>query len=229
LAVDPVLLSFAFAAGAVAFVNPCGAALIPAYISLYLGTPSGGAGRRVLKAAALGLAATLGFIAVFMAAGLLFAVAGAALLRYAPWMAAAVGLLVLLMGLALLAGWHPNFQLGVDAARLMGGSGVAVYPLFGAAYAVASLTCTLPIFVYVALQAFAAGGLLQGVAVLLAYSAGMGAAMTAFSVALAAARGFVERLLPRVAPYALRVAGLIMALAGAYVIYLQLVVGMGVR
>jgi len=36
MALDTVLIGFAFSAGAVAFLNPCGFAMIPTYISYFV-------------------------------------------------------------------------------------------------------------------------------------------------------------------------------------------------
>ncbi len=63
-------LALAFIAGTVATVNPCGFALLPAYLSYFLGLGddrrgSGESANPVLRALAVSAAVTLGFVVVF--------------------------------------------------------------------------------------------------------------------------------------------------------------------
>ena len=63
-------LALAVSAGAIAAFNPCGFAMLPAYLALFLGEP---AGRRAAVGRALGVGAavTVGFVLVFGIAGML--------------------------------------------------------------------------------------------------------------------------------------------------------------
>ncbi len=226
-----LLAGFAFAAGAAAFLNPCGVALLPAYVALYLGVEPGSIPRGglaplflALRAALLGLLATAGFMAVFLAAGAVMGLAGLWLIRYVPLLALALGAASLSLGLLLAAGrapWTPRVAL--DPSRLAG-RGVKYFPLFGVAYAVASLSCTAPIFIYVALQALAAGGL-TAAAVLAAYSLGMGSAMTVFTLLVTFASGAVRPLLAVLSRHYHKLAGLAIAAGGAYIVYWQAFAG----
>ena len=73
-----VPLALGFAAGMLAAFNPCGVALVPAYLAFFLGA-GGGEGHPpparpvvpVAGAIRVGLAVTAGFVAVFGVAGLL--------------------------------------------------------------------------------------------------------------------------------------------------------------
>ncbi len=65
----------AFGAGMVAAVNPCGFAMLPAYLSLYLGTEEEGfsersATNRLLRALVVGSLVSSGFVVLFGASGL---------------------------------------------------------------------------------------------------------------------------------------------------------------
>src|SRR5579863_7730356 len=87
-------LGYAFAAGMVATVNPCGVLLLPSLVAYYLGqggaAPSGWdrAGRSLL----LGVMATLGFVTIFGAVGLVVGAGGQALGSGFPVGGLAVGL-----------------------------------------------------------------------------------------------------------------------------------------
>jgi hypothetical protein len=63
---------YALGAGMAAAVNPCGFALLPAYIGLYLGTESATA-PRLARAVAVGAAMTTGCVALFGLARLVLA------------------------------------------------------------------------------------------------------------------------------------------------------------
>jgi hypothetical protein len=91
--------------------------------------------------------------------------------------------------------------------------------LFGISYAVASIGCTLPLFIGAALTSFATRGAVSGVLLVLTYGAGMALVLTALTVTLALARGGLLAGLRRVLPYVDRVAGVFLVLAGLYLVY----------
>ncbi len=68
-------LGYAFGAGMVAAANPCGFALLPTYLGLYLGADSAEnpLGRRLLRAAAISLTVSACFVLLFGLAGLVLA------------------------------------------------------------------------------------------------------------------------------------------------------------
>src|SRR5438270_12536412 len=78
---------YAFAAGMVAAVNPCGFSLLPAYLGLYLGEREHAASR----ALAVSGAVTASFVLLFGAAGLVLSAATSALSVWLPWGSLAVG------------------------------------------------------------------------------------------------------------------------------------------
>ena len=71
---DPGSLSLALGAGLVAALNPCGFALLPAYLSLFvLGDAPRSSAAAVVRALRATAALTLGFAGVFVAFGLAIA------------------------------------------------------------------------------------------------------------------------------------------------------------
>lgn len=97
-------LALAFGAGLIAAVNPCGFALLPAYLSLFVldEQPSRlvAVGRAVRATAAL----TLGFAGVFLLFGLAIAPFAAAVQAYLPAFTIVLGLAVATAGGWVLAG-----------------------------------------------------------------------------------------------------------------------------
>ena len=89
--------------------------------------------------------------------------------------------------------------------------------VYGVSYAVASLTCTIGIFIANIVNAFSRTDFVSGVAVLVTYALGMGLVITALTVAIALARDSVVRVLRSSMRHVDRVAAALMVLMGAYV------------
>src|SRR5262249_18337627 len=120
-------LAYAFSAGMVATVNPCGFAMLPAYVSFQLGTDDPAyAARplwwRALRALALGLVVTAGFVLLFAAVGAVVALGGRAVVRLVPWAALAIGVGLVVLGLGVLAGRTPHLA-ALSRLRLPRGAG----------------------------------------------------------------------------------------------------------
>lgn len=211
----------ALAAGLLAAVNPCGFALLPAYLSvLVLGDgPAADRGplAPVARALALTGAMTVGFVAVFGAFGLLAGPAADAVARRAPWVSVLIGGALVVAGGWLLSGRQlptltPRPATG-PAVRMRFGS----MALFGAGYAVASLGCTIGPFLAVVVAGFRAGSPAAGAGLFVAYAVGMGLVVGAAALAVALARESLVRRTRRAAPLLGRIAGLLLVLTGGYV------------
>lgn len=217
---------FAFAAGAVAAFNPCGFALLPAYLSYFLGTDAGtddgeGTTRRLVRAMRVSAAITLGFAAVFGIAGVAIAQASVTVQDATPWISIGLGLALVPIGLAIAWGWEPKLALPRLGRRRSGGDdrGVAAMAWFGASFAIVSLSCTIPAFLVAVVSTFEQGDAAAGMAVFAAYTAGMAAVLGALTVAMALAQRALVARVRRALPYVTRVAGALLAVAGAYVAY----------
>jgi cytochrome c biogenesis protein CcdA len=208
----------AVAAGLVAAVNPCGFALLPAYLAFLVGgDPAGGRWPAVGRALACTAAVTVGFVAVFGVFGLLAAPAADVAARHAPWVGIVVGLALVGVGGWLLAGR----SLPLPTPRIGGSAPVtrafASMVVFGAGYAIASLGCTVGPFLAVVAASFRAGSAAAGVGLFLAYAGGMALLVGAAAVLVALADAAVLRRLRRYTPVVSRVGGALIVLAGAYV------------
>lgn len=210
------LLTFAFGAGLLSPLNPCGFALLPAFLAYYLGDDDGD-GSALAHGFAVGGAVSAGFAGVFIAAGLLISAGLRPLITYIPWAAVVIGAGLVLLGMAMAAGRHVGVQLG---ERFRPGSGRGVRPmvLFGAAYATSSLACTLAVLLAVVAQALSARNPVQLVAVFLAYGAGAATLLTGLTVSAALAKGALTRVLRRALPVMDRVGGVVLVAAGIYLI-----------
>ena len=137
--------------------------------------------------------------------------------RHLPWVTIAVGLLLVGLGGWLLAGRElPGLGVGLSrgpAAR----RSLPSMASFGVAYAVASLSCTVGPFLAIVVTSFRAGSTIAGVALFVAYAAGMGLTVAVAAVAVALARESLLRRVRRAAPLLSRLGGGLLLAAGAYV------------
>ena len=216
------LLALAFGAGLLAPVNPCGFGLLPAMLTATLGHPDHaqqrGVAARLAGGLRAGLALTIGFTATFAVIGLGLTAGLRSLITVVPWLAAGIGAILILAGLALLAGWHPPVMLpGRQPDHTSVGGGVGRIVVFGAGYAVASASCTLAVLLAVVTQA-AATTLIGAVAVFAAYAAGSALLLITLAVAAALAGHTLAAAMQRVARYAGRIAGALLAVSGAYLL-----------
>ena len=218
---------FAFGAGIVAAVNPCGFAMLPAYLSLYLGNQETGFERRsplerALQALLIGGAVSLGFVLLFGAAGVIVSAGGSAILGTMPWVGAVIGAVLILMGLWMLAG--RTLYTGVFE-RLAGRVGdpksmsVRGFFLFGLAYGLASLSCTLPVFLAVMGGSLTAGSFAAGAGRFLGYGLGMASVLLILTLALAFFKGGVVSRLRKATPYVQPISAALLVLAGAYIVF----------
>ncbi len=223
-------LGYGLVAGMVAAVNPCGFVLLPGYLGYYLGDRHDAASVRRVTSRALVVSATMtaSFALLFGLAGVVAALAASALISSLPWVGAAVG-----GGLIALAGWLASgrdlslslapraAQHFTSAARVRGLRGYAAY---GLAYGLASLGCTLPVFLSVVGTSLQLHGLAAAVGQFVLFGVGTGVVLTAMTIATA---WFGDGLINRVRPLAHHIgwiSAVLLWLAGAYVVYYWLTV-----
>jgi len=166
-------IGFAASAGMLAAFNPCGFALLPGYLVMFLG-PQGTPDQTVRRALVVAAAVTVGFVAVFGGVGVAIS---ALSLTLGPWLALVTflsGLLLFLIGAFQLAG--RDVVLHVPRARLRVDGSVPGMAAYGVVYASVSLSCTLPVFLAAVVTASATPGVAPTTSLLaaVAYAVGMG-------------------------------------------------------
>jgi cytochrome c biogenesis protein CcdA len=219
--IDAVPLSVALVAGALSALNPCGFPFLPAFLSFYVGAEEQAlppAPNRLLQGLAVGLGVTAGFVAVFAVVAVPVQLGASLVADAVPWVGFAAGVVLAAVGLATLAGRHLWLPVRARLAPRRERRAAAVV-LFGAGYGLASLGCTLPVFLVLVGASLAADGTAASVAVFCAYVLGMAVILCALSVGAGLLRGGLARNLRRLLPYANRLAGALLAVAGVYVAY----------
>src|SRR5439155_14319388 len=113
--------------------------------------------------------------------GAVFSIGSSVIVRSLPWAGLGVGILLILIGGMSIAGRSIEQRPPARLAGLLGRGanerGTRGYAAFGLAYGVASLGCTLPLFLALMGTALAAGGPWAAILAFALYGAGMAAAL----------------------------------------------------
>ncbi len=211
----------AFALGMVALLNPCGFALLPAYLGFFLGSDDDHEPSTMLalsRAQRVGLAMSAGFLAVFGILGLFLAGTLTALNSSGvlPIITAIIGVGLVILGFAMLGGFQLNVRLpklskGGDA-RTMG----SMF-LFGVSYAVASLTCTIGIFLLAVGTSASGASFAERFGNFISYAIGMGLLATFLTLAVGFGKTGIVNRFRQVLPMINVISGAILVIVGAYV------------
>ena len=226
------LLGFAFSAGLAAAFNPCGFAMLPAYMGLYLGVGDENDtsfAAHIGKALLIGGSVTVGFILLFAAAGAVIGLGARSVVgSVLPWIGLGVGILLTIAGAWLLGGGKLYTALAQQMAEKFGNPGQANirgYFIFGLAYGLASLSCTLPIFLAVVGSSFAAASIWTAFAQFILYAVGMGTVIITLTLGMALFKGAMVGGMRKVMPYMQSVGTWLMLIAGTYIVFYWLTIG----
>ena len=147
---------------------------------------------------------------------------------YLPWLGLGIGIVLAVTGAWLLGGGKLYSGLAARAASHIGDpSRVSPkgYFLFGLSYGVASLGCTLPIFLTVVGTSLAVSDLGTSLGQFLLYALGMGLVIMALTLGMAVAKGAMVGAVRKALPYVQPIGAWLMVIAGAYIVFYWLTLG----
>jgi len=198
----------AFALGMVALINPCGFALLPAYLGFFLGLDDGEDAEKstfiaLNRAQVVGLSMSAGFLAVFGVLGLFLAgtITGLQESGWLPRITVVIGVALVILGIAMFAGFQPLVK--IPKLNKGGGSrSISSMFVFGVSYAVASLTCTIGIFLSAIGTSTGGASFSERLGSFLSYAIGMGLLATVLTLAVGFGKkgivGQFRQLLPKI-------------------------------
>ena len=201
-----------FALGMVALINPCGFALLPAYLGFFVSLEGDGVEERRIdslnRAQLVGLSLTLGFLLVL------------GLIGIAPWLpevTLVLGIGLVVLGVAMLAGFEPVLNIPKLNKGGKSKSFGSVF-LFGISYAIASLSCTLGIFLSAIPTSSSGASFGSRMGSFLSYGFGMGLLATIVTLAVAFGRDRLLLRMRRILPKINLISASVLVVVGTYVI-----------
>ena len=211
----------AMLAGALATLNPCGFAMLAAFLSFYVGADEHvlpRASTRAMQGVLVGLLVAAGFLTVFAVLGLPVVLGLGQISTAVPWIGLAIGVVMAGVAVATLSGRSLSLAVRRPHGDTRRRRASAMY-LFGVGYGLASLGCTMPVFLVVIGASLATTSPLATVVVFAAYAAGMALVLMALAVSAALLRDGLTRLLKRTLPHMRWLNGGLLLLASGYLIY----------
>lgn len=209
--------AYNFILGVVSAVNPCGFVLLPTYLVYYLGTELQRSQSRVAtlqRGLLVGSAVSSGFVGLFLIVGIITQSFTSAIQDNAKYLAFIIGLALVIMGSFMLFGWKPRiFQPQVSIERERTYRNMFV---FGIAYAVASIGCTIGFVTSAVFGSVGRHGFVSGVISISLYGVGTAAFVIALTVALAFAQLGIIKTLKKSFQFFDKVAAVFVLLTGLY-------------
>ena len=212
-------IGLSFIRGLIASVNPCAFVLLPTYLLYFLGidAEAGGSQRgSVRRALLVSGAVAAGFLAVFLVAGIITNSFTSWLAGNAKYVTLVIGVGLVALGAAMLFGYRLPFTTPAVGADRRDRTVRSMF-VYGVAYALASLSCTIALFIA---TAFASpDSFWAGLANVLAFSAGMALVVMALTVSLAVANQALLRVIRSAMRYVDLVAAAFVLFSGLYLIW----------
>ena len=224
---------FAFSAGVVSAVNPCGFAMLPAYLGLYMSTSiyekdSTHYGKMILKGLFIGCCVGLGVLSLFLFVGLMTGFALNFIRSIMEWVGLLLGVGLITIGIWLMNGGRLYTSLTARIGQSIGNPtqiSLKGFFLFGVSYGVASLSCTLPIFLSVVGINLNGSSIYDSMMQFALYGAGMGAMILFVTLSMAILKGVMIRYIKLALPYVERIGFFLVVLSGMYIVFYWMTIG----
>ena len=224
---------FAFSAGVVSAVNPCGFAMLPAYLGLYMSTSiyekdSTHYGKMILKGLFIGCCVGLGVLSLFLFVGLITGFALNFIRSIMEWVGLLLGVGLITIGIWLMNGGRLYTSLTARIGQSIGNPTQISFKgffLFGVSYGVASLSCTLPIFLSVVGINLNGSSIYDSMMQFALYGAGMGSMILFVTLSMAILKGVMIRYIKLALPYVERIGFFLVVLSGMYIVFYWMTIG----
>ena len=212
--------AYSFILGVLAAVNPCGFVLLPTYLIFFLGTreePNLKTGERLRRALVVSSGISIGFLAIFFVIGVISRLFTQWIELNAKYASLAIGIVLVIGGARMLTGWTPKF-----AVPQLGGVQTKTFRatvVYGVAYAVASIGCTIGFLTTAVFGSIAMNGFVSGVLSILLYGLGMAMLVTALTVSLAFAKTGLLTIVKNQLHLIQRLGAIFVTLTGIYLVF----------
>ena len=224
---------FSFSAGVVSAVNPCGFAMLPAYLGLYMSMgiddkTSIHYRQMILKGLFIGCSVGFGILSLFLLVGLITGFALTLLRSVMEWIGIGLGICLISFGIWLTNGGRIYTNVTARIGQSIGNPNLINlrgFFLFGVSYGIASLSCTLPIFLAVVGVNLKASSIYDSMLQFGLYGIGMGSMIMFVTLSMVALKGVMIRYIKSVLPYVERIGFLLVVVSGMYIVFYWMTIG----
>lgn len=205
-------LGLAFLGGMVSCLSPCVLPVLPVFLTQLRGghSPAGSNGSHRARAPAAGF--LLGFTGVFVLLWIALGLGGSILLQSVPLLRLPAGLLIAVLGFALMVGWEPS----IGSGRWRTGGSFVGSLMVGSGVAIGWTPCIGPTLGAILSLAAASDSVWMGAALLVAYAIGMVVPLVAVALGLGRTRRLAS-LVSRHHAVTRFASGMVMVVVGALV------------
>ncbi len=217
LALNTDRLWLSFGSGLLAAVNPCGFVLLPTYLMYFLGVTGrpGTQQASVKRALLVSGALSSGFMSVFILVGGITRLFTDWINQNAKYVAFLIGIALIVLGIAMLFGYRLPFSTPKLDPGQRDRTVFSMF-VFGIAYAVASIGCTIGPFSATVLGTIDTEGFGQGIFAIALYGIAMSLLVTTLTVSLALAQGGMLKVLRNGMKYVEIGSAVVMILSGLF-------------
>jgi len=211
--------AYSFILGVLAAVNPCGFVLLPTYLIFFLGTREETeltTSERMRRALVVSSGISIGFLAIFFVIGVISRLFTQWIELNAKYASLAIGIVLVIGGARMLTGWTPKFAL-----PQIGGVQTKTFRatvIYGVAYAVASIGCTIGFLTTAVFGSIALHGFISGVFSILLYGLGMAMLVTALTVSFAFAKTGIVTMIKNRLHIVQRLGAIFVTITGIYLV-----------
>jgi cytochrome c-type biogenesis protein len=213
------VLTVAFVAGVFATFNPCGFAMLPAYLSLAILDSSEKSSRATQIAKALKFSGLmgLGIVATFSLFSIAIFPISTAIQKFLPYVTALIGLLITLFGIALIFK-GPILLKKIWSPNVPPTGSWKTYILYGITFALGSISCTIGPFLAVTSTSLG-GSYLESLLSYIFYGLGFTVTIGVLAIATALSRELLIKRIRGASGLLEKIMGGLMAIVGLYLIY----------
>lgn len=219
---DIFLIIFVFSAGILTFLNPCSYAILPIYFSKYIKKNNAQNSLFIFtNSLKLTLFLSVGYISVFLIISIIILTVGMKILSYFPWLGSILGIFLIIFGLSIISNKFTIFnKLGSTFYDQKSSS--KQHFVFGIFYSLASLSCSIPLFISIIFQALISSTeVLSIITIFTFYLFGI-LLMIILLILLVNTLGHIlYEYLTKLTPYYNKISGILILITGLYITYSQ--------
>ena len=219
---DIFLIIFAFSAGILTFLNPCSYAILPIYFTKYIKKNNVQNSLFTFNhCLRLTLFLSIGYISVFLIISTIILTVGMKILVYFPWLGSILGIFLIIFGLSII----------FNKLNLFHKLGDSLYDkksyskqhfMFGVFYSLASLSCSISLFITIIFQALiSATQTISIITIFTFYLLGIFLMIILLVLLVNTLGNILYEYITKFTPYYNKISGLLILLTGIYITYSQ--------